>query len=285
MTLLTVLLVVALEYHFQWGAEYRSFGWFSSLQEKLDDMFGEHSFFEGWGGIGLILLIPVLIVGLFVGIFDGGFYYLILFIVSCVVLFLCLGPRPLEVSFRSYFEAMERGDEQAAYLLLNQESQAEDVPEGDEIVRNATRVILVESQARYFGVLFWFIFLGPFGALFYRLAHQYYCDCKKHNKEEHLPLMSQLLHVVDWLPARLTCFLFLLTGDFVNGFYRVKDYFADLSANSQHIISETGVAALGLEMGVSDQGIKENRNAMAMVERTLIIYVVVAAALTPLAFW
>ncbi len=285
MTLISVLIVIALEYYFRWGAEHRSFSWFNSLQEKLEDQFAEHSFWSGWGGVSLILLLPILALWLFLSIFSGPLYLLILFITACIVLFMTIGPKPLNTSLKTYFDAMERGDEEAAYLALQQEAALEDVPESEDLVRNATRLILVESQLRYFGVIFWFIFLGPFGALFYRLAHLYHCSCKQNANDEHFQLTGILLHWLDWAPARLTSLLFLLTGDFVNGFYRVKDYLVDLDANNNQLISETGIAALGIDIGMADSDLQENKDALAMVERTVIIYLVAVAVLSPLAFW
>jgi len=285
MALISVLIVLALEHYLHWGAQYRSFNWFESLLEKLEEQFGENKFWQGWGGIGLVLLLPIVFLWVFLSVFSEPLYSLILFITSCAVLFLSIGPQSLTTSFKSYFEAMERGDEQAGYMALQQESKLNEILEADDIVRNATRLILVESQTRYFGVIFWFIFLGPLGALFYRLSHFYHSYCKENANDEHFSLTTSLLHWLDWAPVRVTSLLFLLTGDFVKGFYRVKDYFVDLDANNQQIISETGVAALGIDIGMSDSNLQENRDAISMIERTVIIYIVVVAVLSPLSFW
>lgn len=285
MTLIAILLVFALEYYFQWGAEYRQFDWFYRLQETLEDKWGELGFFQGWGGVVLILGLPPIILWLLLSLLSGFFYYTVLLLVSCCILFLTLGPKPLKHSFSTYLAAMERGDEEAGYLSLQQECPGEDIPQSDDLVRNATRLILVESQTRYFSVLCWFIFLGPFGALFYRLAHLYYCYCKRQEYDEHLTILTVLLHWLDWLPARITSLLFLLTGDFVNGFYRVRDYLTDLNASNRQIISETGVSALGIKLGMSESCLQENKDALAMVERTWIVYLVAVVALSPLTFW
>ncbi len=285
MTLIAVFVVLSLEYYFYWGAEYRSFKWFEFIQDKLEDNFSTKGFWSGWGGVFLVCFSPVLLLWLFLSLFTGVFYSLVLFVTSCIVLFMSIGPHSLTASFKPYFQAMERGDQEAAYLLLRQESLLDDVPESDDLVRNATRLIFIESHNRYFGVIFWFIFLGPFGALFYRLVYQYYASCKQNANDEHLDLLQQLMHWLDWAPARVTSLLFLLTGDFVNGFYRVKDYLVDLAANNQQIVSETGIAALGIDIGMSHNDILENQNALTLIERTMIIYLVVVAALTPFTFW
>lgn len=285
MALITVLLVFAAEFYFRWGAELRSLAWFDVLQLKIADAFSDKAFFEGWGGIACILLAPVLILALFISAFHGALYFLMLFIVSCLVLFFSIGPVALTKSYQDYFDAMERGDAEAGYLSLEQQKVLSDLPDSDGLVRNVTRSILVESQVRYFGVIFWFVFLGPIGALFYRVTHYYHELCIKNENEEHTERLQQLIHWMDWAPARLTSILFLLTGDFANGFYRVKEFFVDFTADNRHLISETGLAALGIDLQSSNDNVKENQDAFAMVDRTIIMYLVVVAALTPLSFW
>ncbi len=286
MTLISLLLVLALEFHFKLGSEYRDFTWFSKARNYLTHLFSEQDFFDSWGGVAIILLTPVLVLYALVSLFDGSLYWLVLMLVSIIVLFLCLGPKSLEQSFNVYFESMQRDDLEAAFLHLGQlqhNSENEDIPENDELVRAATRTILIESQKRYFGVIAWFIFLGPLGALFYRLSYLYRDYCVTQEFDEHLPLMNQLIHWIEWLPVRLTSLAFLLTGDFVNGFYRIKDYLSDADADNNQLISETGIAALGLEMGVSGGDVEENHRTIAMVRRTVIIYVVVAAVMATIA--
>ncbi|MDH5433420.1 MAG: regulatory signaling modulator protein AmpE [Gammaproteobacteria bacterium] len=280
MNLIAILIVMAIEFYFRWGSQYRSFQWFVTLQEKIEKQFSDKSFFESWGGVLLVLLAPVAILWLIAGVIGSGSYNLGYFVICIVTLFYSLGPQPLDKSLNSYFEAMERGDEQAAFLVLKETTHLESVIESDDLVRNATRVIFVESLCRYFGVIFWFIFLGPYGALFYRLTHQYYCHCKDNDKDKHLNLVANLIHWINWLPARVTSFMFLLGGDFVNGFYRVKDYLTDINSSNRQVITETGVAAMGIDIGRSSESVSENQNALALIERTIIIYLVVSAVLT-----
>ena len=285
MALLSVLIVFSLEFYFRWGSELRSYSWFEGYIEKIEAQFGDKEFYLTGIGAGLVVVLIPLLVFLVATAFSGPIYYLLLFVISVGVLFYCLGPNSLEASFERYFEATERDDQEAAYLILENEAEDQDLPKGDDLIRNATRTILIEANKRYFGVIFWFIFLGPFGALAYRLSHVYYLHCLTNEKNEHLAIMSRSLHWIDWAPARLSSFLHLLTGDFVNGFYRAKDYFSDFSANNNHVLSEIGVAALGLQMGVSEGNLNENRQALQMVHRTAIIYLVVVALLSPLSFW
>jgi len=288
MTLITLLIVLGLEFHFKIGSEYRDFSWFTKLRHYLSGLFAEQNFFESWGGVAIILLLPVVGVYALVSLFGGGLYWLVLFVVSVIVLFLTIGPTRLEDSFEAYFHSVEKDDYEAAGHHLNEINDSLkrieklEGNEQDEIVRAATRSILIESHSRYFGVISWFIFFGPFGALFYRLAHLYRNACSEEGFNEHLPLLERLIHWIDWIPARITGFLFMLTGDFVKGLYRIQDYLTDAEADNNQLISETGIAALALDMGRSDGEIQENQLAMAMANRTVIFYLVLGAVLSTL---
>ncbi len=281
-----LLLVLALEFHFKVGNEYKRFEWFDKIANYLTDRFSEKTFFEGWQGIALIILSPILVVYVILNLFDGYSYWIISFCVSFALLFICLGPKSLEKSFEDYFASMKRDDQEAAYLHIQglcEVSENSDIPEQDELVRNVTRKILTEGQKRYFGVITWFIFLGPLGALFYRLSVIYKDKCAANEFDEHLPKLVQLNHWIGWVPARITALLFLLTGDFMNGFYRIKDYLYDAEANNDQLISETGIASIGLEMGVSVGNVDENIRSLDLVHRTVIFYLVLAAILATVA--
>ncbi len=304
MILLSLIIVLALEFHFKMGNDFRGvrdFSWFKSLQNKLFDVFSERSFFEGWGGVILILLLPPIILMGFVNLFDGVIYWLVYLLISVCILFLSLGPDSLEKSLKPYFDSVESDDVESAFkhsqalsslrsAKLDEKKETEEessvdvedsadvnIPEVDELVRNTTRQILIESQIRYFGVIAWFIFFGPYGALLYRLAHLYSNHCQEGEFDEHTPLMDTVIHWINWVPARITSLLFLLTGDFVNGFYRVKDYLADALADNWQLIAETGIAAQSLDRGISERNVNENTETMELVYRTAIIYLVFAA--------
>ncbi len=282
MTLFALLIVLAIEFHFKIGSEYRQFSWFEKSIQFFQAKLGEKTFYQSWWKIGIILLAPVFVLFGFTSLFDGMLYSLILLIVSIPILFFSLGPRSLEESFSDYFSAMEREDTEAAVLHFNEigasiDKSRSEPKEKDELVRAATLKLLTEAQKRYFGPIVWFIFAGPFGALFYRLSHYYSEYCQKHGIDEESTSMLQLIHWVDWIPARITSLLFLLTGDFVKGFYPIQDYLMDAEADNNQLVSDTGLAALGLERGISDESLEENYRAYEIDKRTLIFYLVLAA--------
>jgi len=286
MTLFALLIVLAIEFHFELGSEYRKFGWFEDLISFFKSRLGDKEFYQSWWQLGIVLLAPIVALIAVTSLFEGLMYALIMLLVTIPLLFLSLGPRSLEQSFAEYFAAMERDDSEAALLHLSKigtfDESDTNILEKDELVRHATQNILTEAQKRYFGPIAWFIFTGPFGALFYRLCHLYDDYCQKHQLEQQHQLTQQVIHWIDWVPARLTSLLFLLTGDFVKGFYPIQDYLLDAEADNNRLVSETGIAALGLERGISDETNEENYRASEIVTRTVIFYLVLAAVVSTL---
>ncbi|MDQ7050338.1 MAG: regulatory signaling modulator protein AmpE [Enterobacterales bacterium] len=287
MTLFALLIVLAIEFHFKLGSEYRKFDWFEKMIGFFKGWLEDKEFYQSWWQVGIVLLTPLVALIAITNPFDGFMYELIILLVAIPLLFFSLGPNSLEQSFAEYFAAMERDDTEAALLHLTQIGSASEtddaaVLEKDELVRHATQKILTEAQKRYFGPIAWFIFVGPFGALFYRLCHQYGNYCQKNKLQEQHRLTQKVIHWIEWIPSRLTSLLFLLTGDFVKGFHPIQDYALDAEADSNRLVSETGIAALGLDRGISDDTNEENYRASEIVTRTVIFYLVLAAIVSTL---
>jgi AmpE protein len=78
---------------------------------------------------------------------------------------------------------------------------------------------LYEAFERWFAVVFWFLLLGPVGALGYRLS--YLCGRNENLSPEDRLLALRFVHYLDWVPVRLLVLSFALTGNFVDGFNRL----------------------------------------------------------------
>ena len=60
--------------------------------------------------------------------------------------------------------------------------------------------------------LLWFILAGPAGAILYRLCRQYCASLEDEVSDS--VRVRQVIHVLDWLPGRITALIFALVGDF-----------------------------------------------------------------------
>ena len=111
------------------------------------------------------LLLPVLVFLLCVLIqsaLDHVLFGLPLFAFAVIVLFFCWGPRELDADIDAVLKAPDRDQRLAAAQALRPDPADLPLPlEANALVEAAFRSAL----SRWFGVLFWFVLLGPAGAL------------------------------------------------------------------------------------------------------------------------
>ena len=143
----------------------RRYGWYANWLRWLDAQFPEGSFWRGRFGIALALVVPLLVVGLLQIALDTPVWGFVGLLFDIAVLFYCWGPRDLDLDVAAVIDAPDATSRNAAAARLwpPGETVKLDGPALVEAVfRNALR--------RWFGVLFWFLVLGPFGTVLYRLA-------------------------------------------------------------------------------------------------------------------
>lgn len=168
---------------------------------------------QGGLGAAITLGVPVALVGLLQYALADVAFGLAPLALGAVVLFLCWGPRDLDLDI----EAVAGAPDGAARLAALQALPAEP-PEPpltwsgtvlvDEVFRAALR--------RWFGVLFWFIVLGPMGAVLYRAAQllgtqRRFAPALPAGQRE---AIAGLTRVLDWPAAQLMTLALAIAADF-----------------------------------------------------------------------
>ena len=187
----------------------RQFGWFGGWQRWLNAQFPEGSVWRGTYGIALALVVPLLVVGLFQVALEQPLWGFVGLLFDVAVLFYCWGPRDLDLDVAAVLDAPDAAARRdaAARLWPQGEAAKLDGPSLVEAVfRNALR--------RWFGVLFWFCVLGPFGAVLYRLsvlAAEDEAGQLPHDTREGARTWLALL---EWPVAQLMTLALALVGNF-----------------------------------------------------------------------
>src|SRR5690606_17345869 len=89
--------------------------------------------------------------------------------------------------------------------------------ETSEVARVAVEKSLITTHRNVFGVFFWFLLLGPAGAVMYRLSEYL---ARAWNEPEHMrneafgQFAALAFHWIDWVPVRLTAIAFAVVGNF-----------------------------------------------------------------------
>ena len=295
-TLLAVIVALALGHLApQLASALRQFGWYRGWLQWLNAQFPEGSFWRGRYGIALALVVPLLVVGLLQLALDEPLWGLVGLLFDIAVLFFCWGPRDLDVDVAEVLDAPDAASRRVAAARLYPAGAAVRMDGGSlvgAVFHNALR--------RWFGVLFWFCVLGPFGALLYRLsalAADAAADQLPHATREGARDWQALL---DWPVAQLVTLSLALVGNFdsVMAAWREEGAFAlhgSLLATAARAsvrseiaeevadYAETGVSAATAIAEVFGD-LPELRDAMSLAWRVLVLWLAVIALLV-LAGW
>ena len=225
----------------------------------------------------VILALPVLLL-LSIQILLNDFLLSVpAFVFGVIVFIYCLGPVCLSTDIEAYIHARTIGDEDEAmhYAGTITDSSASASP--DQQISDVTRAILHIANERIFSTIFWFIILGPFGAMLYRLIS----ELSKQLEYDELADFSEFIHsIMAWIPARMLAAGYALTGNFDSAYHAYKDraHSADYSQSNAEVLISTGLGAMqNLDTEDELAGIHASQ---ALVMRAVIVWIGILAVLT-----
>ena len=273
----------------------RHYGWYRDLIRWFNSRFAEGSFWRGRWGIVLALLPAVLAVGLLQVALEGRLWGISGLVFGTVVLFLVWGPRDLDKDVEAILDAPDAISRSKRVTRMVEEAHTPGGSSGlvEAVFRNALR--------RWFGVLFWFLILGPVGAIIYRLSvltavGGIAAEVPSGTREG----AHTWLAVLEWPVAQLMTLVLALVGNFdsVLGAWRhagggsmtLSSRFLGAAArasvnselseqgdvwSSDEDENESGIAAPVVGMGLPDM--PSLRDAMSLVWRSLLAWLAVMA--------
>ena len=285
MSLLSVIFALIAESFISNLAELRRFDfvyrYVSWVRSKLPTFSFQH------GHVSLVIVIAgFMFVVWLVSAMLANVLYLFGFIFGIAVLIFMIGPRDMEADVKHVTTALENKDYEGANFHLSNLAGRTISEQPLQLIQTAKEEILLQANTRLLGVFFWFIVLGPVGAVLFRLT----CLLKDNQREEtddFAEATRELYRILNWLPARICVLSYAVAGSFVD----TMSYWNGLSdlwlRDSEDLIIVSGVGALRYESRAGrdeheddEPDISTLHHTLSLVKRAVIVWVVLLGLLT-----
>lgn len=209
MALISIILGLLLDRRWDGLEQWRHFSWFSHLSSFVLEKTKEHIHNPTVRYLS-VLAIPVLGTMLLQDMIAEWSTPLA-FLFAFIIFVYCLGTLEIEQQLENIIDAFKNNDsEQANNIIQNisNETAIDDDNVLDVTIQSSMNIII----ERLFGVIFWFVVLGPVGALLYRLSQQLVLNYSAD------PVFSKsaerMQSLLDWVPQRFLAISFAITGHF-----------------------------------------------------------------------
>lgn len=271
MIFLSLVVVLAIVYWLG-SAKFIQFdGWFRLLVSRLQKIPGLNA--APWLVLAIALIIPLLLLVVIFALVYHNFGKAYLFFLYVPVLLYSLGRGNLTEEIGTYIELVNRGDNVAASLWVENmrtsaaqhtQTAAADTAEvsavsDEEVVQEsaftevdvptdwaclhaqALKVFAYRGFERIFAVVFWFVIIGPFGALLYRLSALYREQCEVDSGDARAA--AKWLWLLELPAVRLMGLTWAFVGNFEAG--PLRRSLLDTESSSARVLNECLRAALG----------------------------------------
>jgi membrane protein required for beta-lactamase induction len=225
--------------------------------------------------VGLVVIptLPVAMVGVYFGHIVSGVVYVLF---AALVLVFSLGPRDLMAEVDAYVKAVERDQPGAAEAIARGLLENETAGEGGRALESA---VVIQANHRIFGVLFWFMLLGPAGAWGYRVADLFrrrsVFQAARNGEAAANHVVQVLFEIVAWLPARLLALTYAVAGSFEDATEDWRRYYRATSRRfmrvSEDVVAAAGVGAIRSRCPEEDT-LERVRSATRLVRRSVLIW-------------
>lgn len=239
---ISIILSVAIELVLKPLETWRNFDWFSQFTDWVSHQTESTSFRDG-PVVVLAIVAPVLLAVWLVAAMLGGVAAIFEFAFGVAVLSMSLGPSDPIRQTQDYIKALQDENEEETKLHAAKILGREVTEEPAVVAERVKEMLFIKVCSSILGVFFWFIVLGPVGAVLFRLS----CLLQRRYEGTQSGLAHAILdlyQVLMWIPARLTVLCFAMVGSFVDTMHSLRKVSDLWQRDSDGLLFEAGLGAL-----------------------------------------
>lgn len=245
MKLLVILICLLSERYLVHALSCLRFNWFPAYYNRIYHYVNQNELLLNPNILLIIIVLPLLVAtGIALYVTNHLLFGFFKFLLHLFIFYYCLGPvNP--------------------FYPVSTEEETED----SELAAGS---YFSQVNGQLFSVLFWYVIGGALAIVVYRLISL----CQE--QELTAKLARQITNFLDWIPARITVLLYLLVGNFQNGFhFYIKKFLSYPEFNNQ-FLSEGGLLAAH----TNENEPVQLPYAEALVQHACIVYLVFLAVFT-----
>lgn len=281
MTLIVILIALSLDFFLGGLERFRNFNWCITLFYWLEKRLAQYKFWDGT--FGLLIVLTIALSGLVLVLtLSCSLPWVVEIIISLIVLIYCLAPEALDNRLDEYITAVDENNVGVTAELAEELIDETRISESDADELAIIKSSLVESHKRTFAVIFWFLILGPVGALLYRLVNKIDEEFKE-IRSGVSDSNTILINILEWPSSRLMVLGLALAGHLVDalpGWSKAEHL--SFQVNDQVLI-DSGIGALQYRTDIDVPDREKSYwidELKSLLNRTLVIWLAILGLMT-----
>jgi len=221
----------------------------------------------------VVVVVPVVFVAAILWAVQDLFWGLLWMVLGFLVLGYSIGISSLEEVVRNHTLLLRK---------LTPEDNLQQARSDHELVMQQ---MVHDEFSSVYPILFWFLVGGPAGALLYRLTQQYAQSITDIDSESQF--VTSLIHVLDWIPVRITGLAFCTVGDFAQSMERFMASLLEWKQSASTVLVEMSeVSIMDIEMEMTDavhfatRAEYQLKEVGDLLHRTLLFWIALMAVVT-----
>jgi adenosylcobinamide-phosphate synthase len=262
--LVIVLLALILDRWLPDRGGFQIWAWYSDWAESIEQRFNGGLRSQGIYAV-VLAIAPITLVIFLATLVLGQIATVLAFLFAVAVLYLCVDLYRLSDVAQTVATALDSGDvEQAAARLKDLTGKDTVETTGAGIAHATVEAVLKQANSLVAAPIFWFLLLGPLGAMAQRLSAALDRLWAHHNTrfEEFGWAAARLDDLLCWLPARVMAISYAIMGSFEDALICWRRQAGMWSGLSSGPLLASGLGALHLD--TCEEGEKDAYGNMAI---------------------